>query len=529
MLVKFAGSVLNSCQKSKLLWRVSVVKASSQRTSFLPKFTVQLPHQHNSVCWSHFQMSTTSNSLNNLEDQCKSLIKQCIDDALSEDKNTHHNSLVSTKVIQEFCSTYSQLDNDKKCKILLYLSDDYGLHQANVLQTCELFIKTTQAKRKDATLLQVEDRLRLQLHPMYAHLFTLIGRLENGVKFLTEMRLDAISFARMECNRSNSHILRSFSNQLKTTLSFWFSVGLLQLTRVSWQTPADILEKLAKNEAVHQVRSWLDLKHRLGVDRRCYMFIHSSMPREPLVYLHVALMDHIATNITDIVDYQSRSDGNKSLQTKKNNTAIFYSITSTQKGLQGIDFGVHMIRGVVQELCKDLPNLQQFSSLSPIPQFNTWLTGQLSTAVKNKSNIFLPTEIEHITETLKVPEHEISKYLLTILEGRNWTKDKKVTEALQAPIMRLSAVYLYTIKRRNYAFDPVANFHLRNGATLWRLNWLADPSANGFQQSLGIMANYRYYLDEIDIHSRAYIIHKEISISQNVLDLISVHDTPSKL
>lgn len=188
-----------------------------------------------------------------------------------------------------------------------------------------------------------------------------------------------------------------------------------------------------------------------------------------------------------------------------------------------------MIRGVVQELCKDLPDLKQFSSLSPIPQFHGWLTDQLSTAVKDNSTVLLPSESEDLSHRLGIPKNELSKNLLQIVEGRNWTKDKQVVESLKVPMLRLCAVFLCTVKRLGYAFDPVANFHLRNGAVLWRLNWIADPSINGFQQSLGIMANYRYYLDEIEVHSKEYIINKQISMSPAVKELLTNHDTISKL
>ncbi|XP_076813724.1 malonyl-CoA decarboxylase, mitochondrial-like [Clavelina lepadiformis] len=453
-------------------------------------------------------------------DKTKVLLQKCIDNAMVFDKNSHQSILVSTATIQGFCDHYQNLDAEKRKMVLLHLSNEYGVQHQKVAQSCESFMLNIKAERKDTTLLQAEERLRFQLQPLYNHLFVLIGRLDGGVKFLTDLRGDTIKFAiQPTCSSEEGRKLRDLSGHLKSTLSLWFSVGLLNLTRVTWESSADILEKVAKQEAVHQVRNWVDLKHRLGVNRRCFSFYHSSMPREPLILLHVALTDDITREITDIVDYSRKPPESCEAITSKT-TAIFYSITSTQPGLQGIEFGVHIIRAVVQELCKALPNLSQFSSLSPIPRFYHWLMGQISQALKDETALLTHEEMTSLKQFFNVDgDQESMEHLQSVLQDKIWMKDDATCNVLRSPLMRLCAHYLHHVKYRGYAFDPVANFHLRNGAVVWRINWLADPSVKGFQQSFGLMVNYRYYLQEMEGNSRDYIVEKQVHASSKVTEL----------
>jgi len=196
--------------------------------------------------------------------------------------------------------------------------------------------------------------------------------------------------------------------------------------------------------------------------------------------------------------------------------------------LQGIEFGIHMIRAVVQELQRALPCLQQFSSLSPIPRFNLWLQGQLSQALKQEVEIFLPHEICEMASFFGVQsERALVEHVLALLTHNSWMRNQDTVAVLKGPLLRLCAEYLYDVKSRGKAFDSVANFHLRNGATLWRINWMSDSSVKGLNQSLGIMVNYRYFLNEIEENSRRYILRKTVPVSQAVLDLKS-RKKPSK-
>lgn len=295
------------------------------------------------------------------------------------------------------------------------------------------------------------------------------------------------------------------------------------MERITWESACDILQKVSDYEAIHPMRNWLDLKRRVGPYRRCYIFTHPSMPREPLVVLHTALCDIIPDSVRGIEEAETRILGSA----KKNLTfleedkskikaAIFYSIASTQKGLQGIELGNYLIKEVASEIKTEFPAVQQLSSLSPIPNFKSWLLDKLKQDV---AFIFTAQEHAIIKDILKA--EEIVSVLKKILGTSLWTGDKQLSEFLKNPLLRACAWYLYKEKRRGYALNSVANFHLRNGAMMWRINWMADPSPRGMANSCGIMVNYRYFLDECEKNSQSYIEHFVINTSESVIDLVT--------
>lgn len=188
---------------------------------------------------------------------------------------------------------------------------------------------------------------------------------------------------------------------------------------------------------------------------------------------------------------------------------------------QGIEFGVHMIRAVVDELKANFKSLSTFSSLSPIPRFKTWFFSHLSDSIKTGQEFLLPEETAYLQSYFQVTTSlAVLEQLRLILSENSWTQDQEAISLLRTPLLRLCAEYLYNVKSRGSAFDPVANFHLRNGANLWRINWMADPSTKGLDQSFGLMVNYRYYLDLMEANSRQYILQKEIPVSSSVIALI---------
>uniref|UniRef100_A0A5F9C0Y8 Malonyl-CoA decarboxylase C-terminal domain-containing protein n=1 Tax=Oryctolagus cuniculus TaxID=9986 RepID=A0A5F9C0Y8_RABIT len=247
---------------------------------------------------------------------------------------------------------------------------------------------------------------------------------------------------------------------LKGMLSEWFSSGFLSLERVTWHSSCEVLQRISESEAVHPVKSWMDMKRRVGPYRRCYFFSHCSTPGEPLVVLHVALTSDIPSNIQAIVKEQPPETEEKS----RIAAAIFYSISLTQPGLQGVELGTFLIKRVVKQLQKEFPHLAVFSSLSPIPGFTAWLLGLLNSQAKERgrSELLTDSECREISELTGGPAHETLKALLGSSE---WAESEKLVRALQAPLLRLCAWYLYGEKHRGYALNPVANFHLQNGAS----------------------------------------------------------------
>ena len=274
-------------------------------------------------------------------------------------------------------------------------------------------------------------------------------------------------------------------------LANWFDIGFLELKRITWELPAALLEKLMAYEAVHEIRGWTDLKNRLEADRRCFAFFHPRMPDEPLIFVEVALVAGMASDIHALLD-EAAPIGDPHAA----DTAIFYSISNCQRGLAGISFGDFLIKRVVDALAAELPRLSVFATLSPVPGFRAWLERQSRPA---PGDLLLPAErtaIEALGEG--VPGNDLPALL-------DRHADPRIAAVLRDPMMRLCARYLLHERTPSgRALDPVAHFHLSNGARVERLNWLGDISPKGLQQSAGIMVNYLYRLAEIEANHEAY-------------------------
>jgi malonyl-CoA decarboxylase len=248
----------------------------------------------------------------------------------------------------------------------------------------------------------------------------------------------------------------------------WFNRGFLVLQRIDWNTSAMVLEKLIKYEAVHEIQGWPDLRRRLQADRRCYAFFHPALPDEPVIFIEVALTRGVSTHVQPLLDLNSAVTDPASAD-----CAIFYSITNCQEGLRGVSFGNLLIKQVAEHLGREFPRLKTFATLSPIPGFRPWLTE-------------------------KSVQYPALSDLLARLDVPGWQQDEAAVAALQRPLIRLCAQYLMHAKQGRDPLDPVARFHLGNGARLERLNWLGDTSRSGMRRSAGLMVNYVYRLDEVE-------------------------------
>ncbi|KAK1163378.1 malonyl-CoA decarboxylase, mitochondrial-like [Acipenser oxyrinchus oxyrinchus] len=422
----------------------------------------------------------------------------------------------------EFIQFYRSLDKSQRPEFLFKLSSDFGVDHKSV---AELAANVMDSQKRDiSTVLQAEDRLRYCLTPRYKVLLNHISRVEGGVKFLVDLKADVIEI--LASKTSDSPHIRDLNGTLKCMLSEWFSVGLLSLERVTWKSPCELLQKISQYEAVHPVRNWTDIKRRVGPYRRCYVFTHGAMPGEPLVVLHVALKEEISDNIQTIVRGFSPLDAVEDIN--KVNAAVFYSISSTQPGLQGVELGNYLIKRVVRELQGEFPHLNQFSSLSPIPGFTNWLLGLLNEQRKEgpSNRILSDMEFRDIEEITGGRAYETMRKLLSTNE---WVSSGRLVKALEPVLMRLCAWYLYGEKHRGYALNPVANFHLQNGATMWRLNWQADTSPRGLSASCGMMVNYRYFLQDTSANSGRYLKTKEIEASDQIRNLVLQFQKASKL
>jgi malonyl-CoA decarboxylase len=356
--------------------------------------------------------------------------------------------------------------------------------------------------RRDAEYL-----LRKALEAPRTKLLTQFNALPDGVKFLVDMRAELLRFSRED------KALKALERDLRAILVSWFDVDFLELRQISWdKTPATILEKLIAYEAVHAIAGWDDLKNRLDSDRRCFAFFHPRMPDEPLIFVEVALVDGIAGNVQELLDEHAPLQNSQEAD-----TAIFYSISNAQQGLAGISFGNFLIKRVVGELREEFENLKTFSTLSPIPGFRKWLDNLFAAG---DPKILLPAE-RKVLKAATEKDIGIKGALKDILNDPHWYQDEFLANALKSPLMRLCARYLVEEKRRGgRAADPVAHFHLSNGAAIERINWLGDTSANGIRQSAGMMVNYLYHLGKIEDNHEAYSARGKVSISSGVKALL---------
>lgn len=400
----------------------------------------------------------------------------------------------------ELGRAYLRLDQAGRAVFLELLARDFAVDAEAV----EAAIDDYHKQEDEEARMAAELRLRDTLIPPRVRLLTQFNGLPEGVKFLVDLRADLVGLL------DRSPYLRALDRDLQELLTSWFDTGFLDLRRITWDSSAALLEKLIAYEAVHEIRSWDDLRNRLDSDRRCYALFHPRMPNEPLAFVEVALVEGMAGNVQALLD-----EAAPAADPAKADTAIFYSISNTQRGLRGITFGDFLIKMVVRVLSHDLPQLKTFATLSPVPGLRGWLEGLDGAALER-----LLTGDERAAIRKLGQAEDMAEALRSLLARENWHRHTRVTETLQEPLVRLAARY-FTEKRGNgQPIDAVARFHLRNGARLERINWLGDTSAKGLRQSAGIMVNYRYLLDEIERNHEAFVAKGTVAASTEVRALM---------
>jgi malonyl-CoA decarboxylase len=335
-----------------------------------------------------------------------------------------------------------------------------------------------------------ESDLHFASEPRRQELFRRLNRSPGGTRALVAMRTAILDIL------PDHPDLEIVDRDLHHLLSSWFNRGFLTIERIEWSTPASILEKIIRYEAVHEIQDWDDLRRRVDApDRRCYGFFHPTLGDEPLIFVEVALTHEIPSTIEPIL-----ADDREPDDLKKVNTAVFYSISNCQEGLRGVSFGNFLIKQVVDELKRDLPDLANFVTLSPVPRFRRWLEQLVRDENGGEANTMAGDALRLIGE-------------------QNWFEDPDAAKAVMARMMPLAAHYLLTAKNgRGEPFDPVARFHLGNGARLERINWLGDVSEQGLSGGAGLMVNYLYDLRDVERNHEAFV-NGEIVASSKVVKL----------
>jgi malonyl-CoA decarboxylase len=380
--------------------------------------------------------------------------------------------------------TYLSLDANGRERFLLLLAGEFDVDRGEIDRCCGVLGKATGSAERAAA----ERDLRNALEPPRITLLRQFNALPEGVKFLVDRRAELLDLGQ------HDPVLQALEEDLKRLLANWFDIGFLELKRIGWESSAALLEKLMAYEAVHEIRSWTDLKNRLEADRRCFAFFHPRMPDEPLIFVEVALVAGMASDVNALLDEAAPIGDPQAAD-----TAIFYSISNCQHGLAGISFGDFLIKRVVDALAGDLPRLKVFATLSPLPGFRAWLDRQSKAA---PGSLLLPSE----RSTLDALGDGVAESDLgALLDRPDWHDQPQLVAALREPLLRLCARYLLRERApAGRALDPVAHFHLSNGARVERLNWLGDVSPKGLQQSAGIMVNYLYRLADIEANHEAY-------------------------
>ena len=398
---------------------------------------------------------------------------------------------------------YPKLSGEGRTSIFGILANEFGPDELTVKRGIQAYLDTAD----DTVRRRAETQLRQALESPRIPIFKKFNLLPDGVKFLVDLRADVLRFI-------SSHAeLAAIDDELFDLLSSWFDIGNLDLRRISWNSPAVLLEKLISYEAVHEIRSWNDLRNRLDSDRRCYAFFHPRMPEEPLIFVEIALVHEMADNIHHLLDESAEV-----LDPRDAKVAIFYSISNTQAGLRGVSIGGFLIKRVVEQLMVDFPKLKTFATLSPIPGFGKWLDERV-----REGGDRLIAKVDHAKLCAEGNVQDPIEAFRTLM-SREWQKDAGASAALQPVLTRLMARYLALEKDKDRPVDPVTRFHLGNGARIERINWLADISPRGLKQSAGLMVNYQYNLSDIEENHETYAREGRVIVSSSVKRLLQ---TPS--
>lgn len=340
-------------------------------------------------------------------------------------------------VAADILAGYCALDDAGKRTFFAALRDDFDPDREALAGAARDWLD-----RNDAVSLEALTRLA---EPPRQELLRRLNMAPGGTAQLVAMRADLLRLV----GRDPDHARVDFD--FRHLLRSWFNRGFLHLVRIDWHSPALLLEKLIEYEAVHEIRDFRDLQRRvLPVDRRCYAYMHPAMPDEPLIFVEVALTEGLPDSVQALID-----DSRQPLVPDRADTAVFYSISNCQAGLAGISFGNLLIKNVVAELSRELPNLATFVTLSPIPGLRAWLD-----------------------ERAAAGEETVQRLL---------------ADPQPAALMAQTARYLLRARdHKGRPRDPVARFHLGNGAEAHRIIPGADTSPRGQRQSLGMMVNYLY-------------------------------------
>lgn len=376
---------------------------------------------------------------------------------------------------------YRKLSKDQHVHFFNFLFEKLNPNPQSVLEAAQKFVAEANA-RNYIRLQKISESPRQEF-------FRRLNRASQGTAAVVEMRRDLLQLLDKQPE------LAAVDFDLRHLLSSWFNPGFLKMHQVDWKSPAEVLEKLIKHEAVHAIDGWDDLRRRLQPDRRCFAFFHPQLPSEPLIFVEVALLPEIPTVITPLVD--KKADVVE--QASQYKVAVFYSISNCEPGLRGVSMGNFLIKRVAEQLHAEFPAIKTFVTLSPIPGLMDWVAAG--------ANLGEGVPPERLKPNLKIARDAALAVLK--LDSQSWTErltggwhPDLATEKEKEALLTLASIYLGLASTGRYG-NPVAKFHLGNGAKLHLINWAGDLSRKGLRQSAGLMVNYLYDLGSVeDNHER---------------------------
>jgi malonyl-CoA decarboxylase len=398
-----------------------------------------------------------------------------------------------TAMSREVLQAYGRMDAGERMRFFQMLEREFSPNREEVRARAEEYLRTGDA---DAFV-----ALNRAVEPPRQELFRRINMAPGGTAALVAMRAEVLGLLKQHPE------LKVVETDLAHLLASWFNRGFLTLERIDWHSPADVLERLIRYDTVHQIQGWDDLQRRLAPDRRCFAFFHPALPGVPLIFLEVALVKGMSSEIGPLIDPKAPV-----LDPRQADSAIFYSINNTQRGLKGLAFGNFLIKQVLEDLGSELPRLRMLATLSPLPGFAT----ALRAARAGEHPVFTAERLErllapHREALLKAAGPLIPADALFHLLGHEPLRHR---ELLSEVLQRLALAYLTLLPTRGAGYDPVASFHLANGARLERINPFADGSAPGWEASFGVKVNYRYDPDTVVENHESFVEEGIIDMSR---------------
>lgn len=386
---------------------------------------------------------------------------------------------------EDILARWRALDADGRKAFALTLLTRFSADETRLGQAIEAY----RAEPGEATLAE----LHAAAEPRRQEIIRRLNLAPGGTATLVKMRESVLAM------RAEAPELRPVDADFAHLLASWFNRGFLVLSPITWSTPANILEKIIRYEAVHHIGGWDELRSRLAPeDRRCFAFFHPQLPDDPLIFVEIALTRSVPAAIDEVL-----SEDRAPIAADEATTAVFYSISNCQMGLTGISFGNFLIKQVMEDLRRDLPRLERFVTLSPLPSFARWVAGQRADPA---AALLAPATLARL-ETLDDPA---------------WHEDPAKVAEIEPALSRAAARFLTEARdARGRVIDPVARFHLGNGARLDRINFLADRSERALGEAHGMMVNYLYEIADVEANHEAFVARSEVIASQRVRRLVS--------